>query len=122
MLQIGPNFSSFERKMIVYGMARIMRYSQCIEFKVLQGRPRGIDYIMFSNERKMCSSAIGRVGGRQKIYVGHDSCFDNDGTVIHELMHALGFIHEHQRRDRRGGTIWHKAKTVFQGRLPPHPA
>lgn len=37
-------------------------------------------------------------GGRQELYLGH-SCL-NKGNILHELMHVLGFYHEHNRADR----------------------
>lgn len=52
-----------------------------------------IKKILFS-----CASAIGKQGGRQTIHIGKDCRVI--GTVEHETMHALGFIHEHSRPDR----------------------
>lgn len=46
-----------------------------------------------------CSSAIGMVGGTQKITLTPD-CVREKGTIIHEFLHALGFFHEHSRPDR----------------------
>jgi len=48
--------------------------------------------------RGECWSYIGRIGGEQEMAVG--SCFYSVGSVIHQFMHALGFLHEHQRYDR----------------------
>lgn len=45
-----------------------------------------------------CSSYIGRQGGPQEMSLG-PGCFWND-IVQHEFMHAMGFLHEHQRSDR----------------------
>uniref|UniRef100_A0A914KHE6 Metalloendopeptidase n=1 Tax=Meloidogyne incognita TaxID=6306 RepID=A0A914KHE6_MELIC len=45
-----------------------------------------------------CYSDVGRAGGRQELSLD-DGCLHLD-TVIHELMHSVGFYHEHERWDR----------------------
>ncbi|KAK0398528.1 hypothetical protein QR680_002634 [Steinernema hermaphroditum] len=45
-----------------------------------------------------CYSDVGRAGGRQELSLD-DGCLQYD-TAIHELMHAVGFYHEHERWDR----------------------
>lgn len=55
------------------------------------------DYVYFK-ENKGCWSHIGRIGGVQIISLG-PPCI-TVGTIIHEMLHALGFIHEHNRPDR----------------------
>ena len=44
-----------------------------------------------------CSSELGMRGGRQALNM-NSGCF-RDGLIkpVHELMHTLGFIHEHNR-------------------------
>ncbi len=44
-----------------------------------------------------CASHIGMQGGRQEVYAG-SSC--RKPQVTHEVLHALGLVHEHCRRDR----------------------
>ena len=41
---------------------------------------------------------MGRVGGEQLLSIG-PNCL-RTGVIIHEIMHALGFFHEHSRPDR----------------------
>ena len=44
-----------------------------------------------------CSSEVGMMGGEQLLYM-NAGCFDNGLIVpVHELMHTLGFVHEHNR-------------------------
>ena len=45
-----------------------------------------------------CSSSVGKSGGQQNITLG-PGCF-RLGTVLHEMMHALGIVHEQSRPDR----------------------
>lgn len=70
----------------------------CIRFVQYRGYHR--DYIEFSNTYG-CSSKVGRhyaQPGKQAISIG-DGC-NNVGTIIHELMHTVGFFHEQSRSDR----------------------
>lgn len=65
-----------------------------------------VKFVPYSNEQDYlefqgsygCFSAIGRQRGKQRISVG-EGC-EYKGTVMHEIMHALGFFHEQSRTDR----------------------
>lgn len=46
-----------------------------------------------------CYANVGRMGGEQAISLAQPHCM-YDGIITHELMHAMGFWHEHQRPDR----------------------
>lgn len=46
-----------------------------------------------------CWTTIGRDGGKQVVSLSVDGCLDR-GVIQHELLHALGFHHEHTRSDR----------------------
>lgn len=58
------------------------------------------DHVVFNakNHAGVCDSYLGRIGGAQPIRVG--GC--GRSTIVHEIMHAAGFEHEHQRPDRDG--------------------
>lgn len=46
-----------------------------------------------------CASFLGRAGGTQEMFMGQN-CWNGSRTIRHEIGHALGLIHEHQRPDR----------------------
>lgn len=52
------------------------------------------DYVEFILGEDGSYSNVGRIGGRQYIHL--DSRWATRGTVMHELGHAVGLIHEHQ--------------------------
>ncbi|GAA2114852.1 hypothetical protein GCM10009780_72450 [Actinomadura alba] len=52
-----------------------------------------------------CYSMLGMRGGQQDLSLGTRCNYL--GTVIHELMHAIGFHHEHNRSDRDGSVDVH---------------
>lgn len=46
-----------------------------------------------------CSSLLGYVGDKQVLSLQRFGCVQR-GIIQHELLHALGFYHEHTRSDR----------------------
>jgi len=77
------------------------------------------NYINYQNGNG-CNSPLGMVGGRQNINLGGGCRYV--GTVIHEIGHSLGLVHEHQLPDRKlwidynnvdpKWAIWFKAYTT----------
>lgn len=55
-------------------------------------------YLTSSSDYPTCFSSVGMVGGPQQLELS-SHCHDRP-DVLHELMHALGLGHEHQRDDR----------------------
>lgn len=81
-------------RLIRYSMDEIERVT-CIRF---QPRKYAQDYVNIYSGR-YCRSNLGRTGGPQELSLNWKTCFDK-GIIIHELMHALGYIHMHNRPDR----------------------
>jgi hypothetical protein len=67
---------------------------KCIEF---QPRDNQTDFIVFTNDGE-CTSDIGYSNGINKISLTKD-CLDTN-SIIHQVMHILGFDHENNRLDR----------------------
>lgn len=58
------------------------------------------DYVVFANAKTGCWSHVGKVGGPQTVNLQSNSCTTLIGTILHEILHVLGFLHEQNRSDR----------------------
>ncbi|KAM0734297.1 Zinc metalloproteinase nas-8 [Formica fusca] len=94
---ISPYFNAQQQKAIYDAMDDYHRYT-CIRFKPYTGEEN--DYIRITAGNSGCWSSVGRIGGRQDVNLQVPGCLTQKGTVIHELMHAVGFLHEHSRYER----------------------
>lgn len=92
--KLSSTLSTAARKAIQAAIKEF-RDKTCVRF--VPKSPQDRDYIYFYRDLG-CFSPIGRQGGRQKLSVG--SGCEYKGTVLHEMMHAIGFFHEHTRPDR----------------------
>lgn len=63
-------------------------------------RTKEVDYVVFDNAQTGCWSHVGRVGGPQTVNLQSTGCTTLIGTILHEILHALGFLHEQNRVDR----------------------
>lgn len=72
------------------------------KYTCIQLKPRTDeeDYVKFVSYNTGCWSYVGKIGGGQSINLQTPGCVKKKGTVIHEIMHAVGFWHEHTRDDR----------------------
>lgn len=58
------------------------------------------DYVVIKDAGTGCWSSVGKVGGEQVVNLQNPACLKRKGTVMHELMHAAGFLHEQNRENR----------------------
>ena len=75
-------------------MDYITKLNPCVTFVPANSSSRNFVTI---DSGPTCSSEVGMRGGEQLLYM-NAACFDNKLIVpVHELMHTLGFVHEHNR-------------------------
>ena len=95
--------SSFDRhveliQLIKDAVSKINSFDLHVEFREKAAHDE--DYVEFkyfySNEASG-ESKLGRIGGKQYIFLAKTAKI---GSLLHEMMHSLGFAHEHQRLDR----------------------
>ncbi|VDM59121.1 unnamed protein product [Angiostrongylus costaricensis] len=108
--EIAPHYNNWERSVILSAMVEFPRHS-CIYFRPRTQADRYYVSINKHYNLERCFSYIGRqtslifrtpegnIETRMRL---HPSCLavNGRGTVMHELMHIIGFYHEHQRDDR----------------------
>ncbi|CRK89460.1 CLUMA_CG003201, isoform A [Clunio marinus] len=88
------HFSSEQIHLMRYAMDAVEQET-CIRFRE---RKYEKDFVnIFAG--KYCKSNLGRTGGGQELSLNKLKCMQK-GIIIHELLHALGYIHEHNRPDR----------------------
>jgi hypothetical protein len=64
------------------------------------------DFVRFEYLNDGCNASwLGRQGGLQEIFIG--DAFK--GSIMHEIFHAAGLYHEHNRQDRGDSLLIHKA-------------
>ncbi|XP_037541703.1 low choriolytic enzyme [Nematolebias whitei] len=91
---ISPKYDDDERNIILTAM-KGFEPKTCIRFV-----PRTKQRAYLSIEPRFgCFSLLGPTGEKQLVSLQRAGCVDN-GIVQHELLHALGFYHEHNRSDR----------------------
>ena len=79
-------------------MAALTELDQRTNLTLRPRTPADRDYIVFNaqNTGGTCDSLLGKGGGGQPVRV--NGC--GRAAVMHEILHAAGFDHEHQRADR----------------------
>ncbi|EJW82904.1 zinc metalloproteinase nas-1 [Wuchereria bancrofti] len=92
---ISSTYTLYQRAIIARAISAYATRT-CIRFTPRQLYDR--DYIIIS-KTDGCFADFAHVGGGPQQVSLADECL-NYATVIHELMHVIGFIHEHQRNDR----------------------
>lgn len=94
-----------------------METNTCLKFIEYGHR----DFIEIVPNPVSCASQVGKKGNKQKLHLAHE-CTNSVGRVIHELMHAIGFYHEHSRKDRDDyvDINWDNIPKIYHGNFEYH--
>ncbi|XP_017861346.1 PREDICTED: low choriolytic enzyme-like [Drosophila arizonae] len=84
----------------------------CIRFVERRGQK---DYISIDNGNTGCWSYVGRKRGKQIVNLQSPGCVGYAGTVMHELMHVIGFLHEQSRMERDNYVT-----IIYENIIPKH--
>ena len=95
---IASTYTPSEKQLIKEAISEL-EGKTCVKFKELSSEPNDEDFI-YIRPIQGCYSSIGRATGKQDLSLTSDCLNKGKGTVIHELIHALGIWHEHTRPDR----------------------
>ncbi|GMS89775.1 hypothetical protein PENTCL1PPCAC_11950, partial [Pristionchus entomophagus] len=91
---ISPHYSSHERALLARAV-KAYHEKTCIRFVP---RTAGETDYLFIGKVDGCFSEVGRTSGVQVLSLDN-GCMEY-ATIIHEMMHVVGFYHEHERWDR----------------------
>jgi len=91
------NFNDNERKNITSAFLFFKR-NTCIRWVAKQDNDS--EWVSITRHEEGCFSGLGfrRINGEYVLNLG-TGCFSRE-TIIHEMMHRIGFIHEQSRPDR----------------------
>ncbi|XP_004844781.1 astacin-like metalloendopeptidase [Heterocephalus glaber] len=108
---LSSKYDEPSRRVILEAFAEFERFT-CIRFVAYQGQRDFISIIPMAG----CFSGVGRSGGMQVVSLAPACLHRGRGIVLHELMHVLGFWHEHARadRDRYIRVNWHEILPGFE--------
>ncbi|XP_078128016.1 astacin-like metalloprotease toxin 5 [Sander vitreus] len=82
-----------DRKGAILSAMAMLSRPTCVSF---HKRTSESNYLLFKVSTG-CASCVGFVGGEQPVFIG-PAC--TVGNIAHEILHSLGFHHEHTRADR----------------------
>ncbi|XP_053629048.2 low choriolytic enzyme-like [Cherax quadricarinatus] len=118
-LIISSVYNNDSRESIEVGI-RLLELYTCVKFVKPKIRRFQVmePYVMVSNGKGGCNARAGfdhTPGFISYVHLHSPECIRRVGHVIHELMHVLGFYHEHQRQDRD-----EHIRVIYENILPDH--
>ncbi|KAJ6636301.1 Zinc metalloproteinase nas-14 [Pseudolycoriella hygida] len=123
-IQPDPAYDKREYRLINDALYNLMEALPCITFGIWppNSKPTG-DYVyIIKGTKNGCNSPVGRIGGRQEMNLQSPGCM-SVGTIMHEMIHALGFYHEQSRPDRDNFVeiLWDNIQPEFEFAFDKYP-
>ena len=108
--RLSSEFNAGQKKLVTDTIAHFnSKFNGCI--KIREKTRSDTDYVDVTPSSGSCgTSEVGRQGNKQ-ILTLRPNCLDRI-NIMHEFIHAFGFIHEHNRSDRDKFIEIHKVKLV----------
>jgi len=102
--EIAPGYEPAQRQFIISAMQRMENAIAVNNVLCVHFRPKtsSDQYYITIRNGNGCSSYVGQnpgMVGERTVSLQYPGCVDN-GRIMHELLHALGFFHEQSRPDR----------------------
>ncbi|KAJ6636300.1 Zinc metalloproteinase nas-4 [Pseudolycoriella hygida] len=124
-VQPDPAYNKREYQVINDALYNLMQVLPCITFGIWppNSKPTG-DYVyIIKGTNNGCNSHVGRIGGKQPMNLQSPGCM-NVGTIMHEMIHALGFYHEQSRPDRDNYVtiLWQNIQPGFAFAFDKYPS
>lgn len=94
---LSPSYTSKEKGIINAAMSE-WQEKTCLKFVQRSNQKDYIEITPNDGTSSYCYSSVGRQGGKQLMKM-FGECLRHP-AMVHELGHAIGFNHEHQRPDR----------------------
>uniref|UniRef100_A0A182ISU6 Metalloendopeptidase n=1 Tax=Anopheles atroparvus TaxID=41427 RepID=A0A182ISU6_ANOAO len=88
-------FTTVQQNSIIAALQQIELIS-CVRFVP---RTTETDYVMVTGAYTGCWATLGHRGGMQTVNLQPNGCMSR-GTIIHEFLHSLGFVHMQSASDR----------------------
>ncbi|XP_042233861.1 low choriolytic enzyme-like [Homarus americanus] len=98
-LVISSSFNTAAKKGIFQGI-RMLHESTCVRFVSVNKRNQNHVKMQVANVYNTIHGYHNKPGYVSKVNLRVPGCAEKPAHVTHELMHVLGFFHEHQRMDR----------------------
>jgi len=96
---IDPEFDADQKAKLLAAWEEITQYT-CIQFRERTDTETNHVFVRKREDGAGCSSSVGHLGQSQQFINLEASCVDRHGTLIHEMIHTIGFYHEQSRPDR----------------------